>query len=256
MIARYRVAFQTIALREWIRIRRIWIQTLVPPAMTMILYFVIFGTLIGRRIGNIGEYSYMDFIVPGLIMMAVIQNSYSNVVSSFFSSKFQKNIEEMLVAPVPGSIIVMGFVSGGVIRGLSVGLIVTIVSIFFTTIKINNVLMIAGTVILTSILFSLAGFLNALFARKFDDVTIVPTFILTPLTYLGGVFYSIDMLPGFWKVISQFNPILYMVNAFRYGFLGFSDIDPYFAFTMIILSIVILFTVNVRLMKRGYGIRT
>ncbi|MCB1326855.1 MAG: ABC transporter permease [Spirochaetales bacterium] len=251
------IPFVTILRKEVVRILRIWIQTLVPPAITMALYFVIFGKLIGSRIGDIVEgYSYIDFIVPGLIMMSVITNSYGNVVSSFFSAKFQKNIEEMMVAPVPASVIICGYVGGGVLRGILVGVLVLFISLFFTDLSIYSVPILASTIVLTAILFSLAGFMNALFAKKFDDVSIIPTFVLTPLTYLGGVFYSIEMLGEPWHTISLANPILYMVNAFRYGFIGHTDIDLTRAFVIIVAAVVLVFSVNLVLMRRGYGIRS
>ncbi len=209
------IAFTTIVIKEIRRFTRIWGQTLLPPAITMTLYFIIFGNLIGSRIGEMGGFNYMEFIVPGLIMMSVITNSYGNVVSSFFSTKFQRNIEELLVSPIPNWVILSGYVVGGVSRGLAVGLIVTLLSLFFTQLQIHNLWVTVATVALTSVLFSLGGFINAIFANSFDDVSIIPTFILTPLTYLGGVFYSIQLLPEFWQMVSQLNPILYMVNTFR-----------------------------------------
>lgn len=248
-------ALQTIIRREWIRIIRIWVQTLIPPVITMALYFLIFGELVGRQIGKIGNFTYIDFIVPGLIMMSVITNSYNNVVSSFFSSKFQKNIEELLVSPTSPYTIVLGYTFGGVVRGLFVGILVTLTSLFFTNLQFQHPFIIIITVFLTSILFSLGGFFNALFAKKFDDVTIIPTFILTPLTYLGGVFYSVKNLPEFWQTISYFNPILYMVNLFRYGFIGITDVNLLFSLGFILFLSIVLFLVNVRLMKIGYGIR-
>jgi len=249
------IAFQTIVRKETIRITRIWIQTLIPPVITMALYFLIFGELVGKRIGNIGQYTYIEFIVPGLIMMSVITNSYNNVVSSFFGAKFQRNVEELLVSPTSPYTIVLGYTTGGVVRGLLVGSLVTLTSLFFTSLKVHSIGIITFTILLTSVLFSLAGFLNSLYAKKFDDVTIIPTFILTPLTYLGGVFYSLQSLPEFWKFISLANPILYMVNAFRYGFLGTSDVDIIFSlFTLFFLSLVFFF-LNVKLMAQGFGIR-
>jgi ABC-2 type transport system permease protein len=221
----------------------------------MALYFVIFGNLIGSRIGEMDGYDYMDFIVPGLIMMSVITNSYSNVVSSFFSLKFQKNIEEILVSPVPNWVVLLGYVSGGVVRGLAVGFIVTLLSLGFTDLQIHNVAITASVVMLTAVVFALGGFINAVFARSFDDISIVPTFVLTPLTYLGGVFYSISLLPEFWQGVSQINPILYMVNAFRYGILGVSDISIMNAFLMVAVSIAILFAVSLHLLNTGKGIR-
>lgn len=250
------VALQTIAYKEVHRFLRIWAQTLLPPAITMSLYFVIFGNLIGPRIGPMEGYTYMDFIVPGVIMIAVITNSYGNVVSSFFGAKFQRHIEELMVSPTPSIVILAGYVSGGVGRGLLTGLIVTIVAAFFTDLQIYSVGIIISVVFLTSVLFSLAGFVNAIFARKFDDIAIIPTFVLTPLTYLGGVFYSISLLPDFWRGVSMANPVLYMVNAFRYGFLGTSDIDIWIAYGLIGLFIVLLGTVSLVLLHRGVGLRS
>lgn len=250
-----RIAFQTILIKEYIRITRIWIQTLVPPIITMSLYFLIFGRLVGSRIGKVGEFDYMQFIVPGLVMMAIITNSYNNVVSSFYSAKFQKNIEELLVAPVHPVTIVLGYTMGGVMRGLMIGVLVSAVSLFFTTLPIHNWAVLFLVVFLTSFLFAQGGFYNALFAKSFDEINIIPTFVLTPLTYLGGVFYSIEMLPPVWQNISQLNPILYMVNAFRYGFLGTADIDVVFALCLVFLCCAIFFIINVRLIQKGYGIR-
>ncbi|WP_336368155.1 ABC transporter permease [Marinobacter sp. C2H3] len=249
------VAFSTIVIREVRRFTRIWPQTLLPPVVTMTLYFIIFGNLIGSRIGEMGGLTYMQFIVPGLIMMSVITNSYSNVVSSFFSMKFQRSIEELLVSPVPNWVILAGWVVGGMARGLSIGVIVTIVSLVFTHLTIHNLPMIVVTVVLTSALFSVGGFINAMLATKFDDISIVPTFVLTPLTYLGGVFYSIDLLPDFWQGVSMANPILYMVNGFRYGILGVSDVNPFVSLGMILAFIIVLSAVALRLLKRGKGIR-
>jgi len=249
------IAFQTIVLREVRRFTRIWPQTLLPPAVTMTLYFIIFGNLIGSRIGDMGGYDYMQFIVPGLIMMAVITSSYANVVSSFFSMKFQRSIEELLVSPVPNWTILAGYVAGGMARGLSIGLIVTLLSLAFTRLSIHNLPMVVITVFLTSALFSLGGFINAMLATKFDDISIVPTFVLTPLTYLGGVFYSIDLLPAFWQGASMINPILYMVNGFRYGILGVSDVNPFISLGMIVAFIVLLAAIALRLLARGKGIR-
>lgn len=250
------IAFWTIVSREVRRFTRIWAQTLLPPAITMTLYFVIFGNLIGSRIGEMGGFDYMEYIVPGLIMMSVITNSYSNVVSSFYSTKFQRNIEELLVSPVPNWIILSGFVIGGVVRGLGVGFIVTLLSLFFTDLQVQNLLVTIAIVFLTSVLFALGGFINAVFANSFDDISIIPTFVLTPLTYLGGVFYSIQLLPEFWQGVSQLNPILYMVNTFRYGILGVSDINVGFAFMMILLFIGGLFSYALYLLRNGKGIRS
>jgi len=248
-------AFLTIVIREVRRFMRIWAQTLLPPAVTMTLYFIIFGNLIGSRIGEMGGFDYMSYIVPGLIMMSVITNSYANVVSSFFSMKFQRSIEELLVSPVPHWVILAGYVTGGMARGLGIGIIVTLVSLVFTRLEIHHLPVMALTIVLTSALFSLGGFINAMLATKFDDISIVPTFVLTPLTYLGGVFYSIQLLPEFWQGVSMVNPILYMVNAFRYGILGVSDVDVTMSLLMILVFIVILAVVALNMLKRGKGIR-
>ena len=249
------VAFATIVVKEIRRFTRIWVQTLLPPAIMLALYFVIFGNLIGSRIGEMGGFDYMEYIVPGLIMMSVITNSYANVVSSFFGMKFQGSIEEILVSPVPNWVVLMGYVMGGVGRGLAVGFIVTLLSLGFTSLHIEHIGVTISVILLTAILFSLGGFINAIYATKFDDISIVPTFILTPLTYLGGVFYSISLLPEFWQTVSKFNPILYMVNTFRYGILGVSDINIVFAYSMIIGFIVVLFSFSLYLLNKGQGIR-
>ena len=251
----YWIAFKSILIKEISRFTRIWVQTLVPPAITMSLYFVIFGNLIGSRIGQMHGVSYMEFIVPGLIMMSVITNSYANVASSFYSAKFHRNIEEILVAPVPNYLIIWGFVAGGVARGICVGAIVTAVSLFFVPLQVHDPLAVVVTLVLTATLFSLGGLINAVFAKSFDDVSIIPTFVLTPLTYLGGVFYSIQLLPPFWQMLSHGNPIIYMVNAFRYGFLGLSDVPMSLALGIIIGFIVVLYGVAHFLVTRGIGLR-
>jgi len=249
-------AFWTIVVKEVRRFTRIWVQTLVPPAITMTLYFIIFGNLVGSRIGEMGGFDYMQYIAPGLIMMSVITNSYGNVVSSFFGTKFQRNIEELLVAPVPNWVILAGYVIGGVVRGLMVGFIVTLLSLFFTDLNLAYPLITIAIVFLTAVVFALGGFINAVFAQTFDDISIIPTFVLTPLTYLGGVFYSIALLPEFWQWVSQLNPILYMVNTFRYGILGVSDIDIVFAFSMILVFVVVLSAFSLHLLNIGKGIRS
>ncbi|CAK1871184.1 ABC transporter permease [Vibrio crassostreae] len=256
MFSLYWTAFCSLLTKEINRFTRIWVQTLVPPAITMTLYFIIFGNLIGARIGEMNGFSYMEYIVPGLIMMSVITNSYSNVASSFFSAKFQKNIEELLVAPVPNYVIIAGFVMGGVVRGLLVGTIVTFVSLFFVDLQVDHWGVIIATVFLTSVVFSLGGLINAVFARTFDDISIIPTFILTPLTYLGGVFYSISLLPEFWQGISKLNPIVYMVNAFRYGFLGVSDVGIVTSFGVLGVFIVVLYGIAHYLVTKGIGLRS
>ena len=249
------IGFKTMIIREFSRIVRIWGQTIVPPAVTATLYFVIFGNLIGKRVGQVGGYDYMQFIAPGLIMMSVIQNAYANVVSSFFGAKFGKHIEELLVSPLPNWLIVMGYTMGGVLRGLLVGSVVTIVSLFFTHLTLLHVFAIISAVLLTSFVFSIGGFINALFAKNFDQISWFPTFILTPLTYLGGVFYSVTMLPAWAHAASNINPILYMVSAFRYGFLGTSDVDLRLAYGIMVAAAVVMFSLAVALLNRGAGIR-
>lgn len=249
------IAFRTILRKEIKRFTRIWVQTLLPPAITMALYFVIFGKLIGSRIGQMDGFSYIQFVAPGLIMMSVLTNSYSNVVSSFFSAKFQRSIEEILVSPTPNYIILLGYCMGGVARGLAVGVLVTLLSLAFTDLHVHSWTVTIAIVVLTSMLFSLAGFINAIYANSFDDISIIPTFVLTPLTYLGGVFYSIHLLPAFWQGVSQLNPILYMVNAFRYGMLGVSDINVVAAFAGLLICLAILFMVGLHLLRVGKRLR-
>lgn len=249
------VGLKTLVRKEVLRVLRIWVQTIVPPAITMTLYFIIFGNLIGKRIGDMGGFDYMQYIAPGLIMMSVITNSYGNVVSSFFGAKFSGHVEEMLVSPLSNATIILGHVAGGVIRGLMVGALVTLIALGFTRLSIENPLVTFSMVILASTVFALLGFSNAVFAKKFDDISIIPTFVLTPLTYLGGVFYSINLLPEFWQKVSLANPILYMVNAFRYGILGTSDISVTLAYAIVIGFVILLFTVNLLLLNRGVGIR-
>jgi ABC-2 type transport system permease protein len=249
------IALYTITRKEIIRILRIWVQTVVPPVITMTLYFIIFGNLIGRRIGEMGGFDYMQYMAPGLIMMSVITNSYGNVVSSFFAAKFQGHLQEMLVAPVGSSVIILGHVIGGVFRGVLVGGVVTVVALFFTELQVQNPLIAFSILLLTAAVFSLAGMVNAIFARKFDDVAIIPSFVLAPLTYLGGVFYTTSLLPDFWARVSAFNPILYMVNGFRYGMLGVSDIDIGTAYAIILVFLVLAFATCYYLISRGVGIR-
>jgi ABC-2 type transport system permease protein len=249
------IGFRTIVAREFGRIVRIWGQTLVPPAVTATLYFIIFGGLIGSRVGQMGGFDYMQYIAPGLIMMSVITNSYGNVVSSFFGARFGKHVEELLVSPLPNWLIVAGYVAGGVVRGLLVGTVVAVVALLFTHLHVQHWALVVASVLLTSIVFSLGGFINAVFAKNFDHISWFPTFILTPLTYLGGVFYSISLLPGWAQTVSHLNPILYMVNGFRYGFLGVSDVDVRLAFAIMVGFAVTLFALACLLMHRGIGIR-
>lgn len=249
------VALGTIVRKEVTRFLRIWLQTLIPPVITMGLYFVIFGHLIGSRIGQMGGFDYMSFVVPGLVMMAVINNSYSNVVSSFFSAKFHRNIEELLVSPTPSLIVLWGYTFGGVFRGLVIGLIVTVVSTFFARFALEHTLVTVAVIVLTSVLFSIAGLINAIFANSYDDISVIPTFVLTPLTYFGGVFYSIELLPEVWQTVSQFNPILYMVNAFRYGFLGVSDVNIEVAIGGILVFVLVLHTLAWYLLAKSKRLR-
>ncbi len=249
------IGFYTIVIREFGRIVRIWGQTILPSAVTASLYFIIFGNLIGQRIGEMGGYSYMQYIAPGLIMMAVITNSYANVVSSFFGARFGKHIEELTVSPLPNWLIVLGYICGGMLRGLIVGMVVTTVALFFTQLTIHHWLIILSAVVLTSLVFALGGLINAIFAKNFDHISWFPTFILTPLTYLGGVFYSISLLPGWAEAMSHANPILYMVNGFRYGFLGVSDVDIGLAYAIMLAFAIALYALAVTLLNRGVGIR-
>ncbi len=249
------VGFSTIIIREFHRIVRIWGQTIVPPVVTATLYFVIFGSLIGRRVGQVGGYDYMQFIAPGLIMMTVITNSYGNVVSSFFGAKFGKHLEELLVSPMPNWLILTGYIAGGMLRGLLVGSVVSIVAFFFTRLQVVHVFAILSAVLLTSMVFALGGFINAMFAKNFDHISWFPTFVLAPLTYLGGVFYSTSMLPNWARAISAANPILYMVSAFRYGFLGATDVDLRLAYGIMVGGAAAMFALAVALLNRGTGIR-
>jgi len=252
------VALKTIARREVMRILRIWGQTLVPPAITMTLYFLIFGKLIGSRIGNMGGIDYMDFIVPGLVMMAVIQNAYGNISSSFFGAKFGRHVEELLVSPMPNWVILLGYVAGGVLRGLMVGIIVLAIAMCFTHVRVPHPFVMISTVLLGATIFSLAGFVNAVYAKKFDDIAIIPTFILTPLTYLGGVFYSVRVLPEWAQNATHANPIFYMVNAFRYGLLGdqASDLPLWTSFGVMFFFVLALGWLGLRLLTKGVGLRS
>ena len=250
------IALLTIMRREVARILRIWGQTLVPPAITMTLYFLIFGGLIGSRVGKMDGISYMGFIVPGLVMMSVIQNSYGNISSSFFGAKFGRHVEELLVSPMPHWVILAGYVAGAVLRGLMVGAIVLCIAMLFTRVHVPHPLVTISSVLLGATIFSLAGFVNAVYAKKFDDIAIVPTFILTPLTYLGGVFYSISLLPGWAQAATHVNPIFYMVNAFRYGLLGSSDVPLWIAYALMLGFVAVLSALGLWLLKRGVGLRS
>ena len=250
------VSFKTILVKEVRRFTRIWVQTLIPPVITMTLYFVIFGQLIGSRIGEMGGFTYMQFIVPGLIMMSTITNSFANVASSFYGTKFARNVEELLISPTSPHIIILGYVAGGMARGICVGVLVTIVSLFFVSFDIHSWSIIVLTLLMTSATFALGGLINGVFARSFDDISIIPTFVLTPLTYLGGVFYSIALLPEFWQTVSKLNAIVYMINGFRYGFLGISDVGLAHAFSVLALFISALYLLAYYLISRGVGLRS
>lgn len=250
------VALKTLLIKEFLRFIRIWIQTMVPPMVSAALYYIIFGNLIGSSLGHIEGFNYTEYIAPGLIMMAIISNAYANVVSSFFGAKFHRHIEEMLVSSMPNYIIVLGFVSGGIARGLVVGAAVTLTSLLFIDALVFDLTVIISVALLTATLFSLAGLINGVFAKSFDDISIIPTFVLTPLTYLGGIFYSIQMLPEFWQYVSVINPILYMINAFRYGMLGVTDIDLRLAFSIICGFILILYLLSLYLINKGTGIKS
>lgn len=250
------IALRALFIREVLRFARIWVQTIVPPVITIALYFIIFGNLIGSQLADIKGYEYIEFIIPGMIMMSMITNSYANVVSSFYSSKFQRHIEEMLVSPMPNYIILWGFVSGGIARGLTVGIAVTITSTFFADLHIHNIGLLFLVVILTTVLFSLAGFINGIYANSFDDISLIPTFVLTPLTYLGGIFYSVNMLPDFWRTASFANPIFYMVDTFRSSMLGISDVSAAISLAVIVSFVVSLYVFSLYLLNKGIGIRS
>jgi ABC-2 type transport system permease protein len=252
----HRIALQTILFKEIQRFGRIWPQTLLPAAVTTSLYFLVFGGLIGSRVGPMSGIGYMDYIVPGIVLMSVITNAYSNVVSSFYSAKFQRNIEELLISPVPNWVVLSGYVGGGVARGLAIGAVVAGIGAAFTQLQPAHPWVVAAVFLMTATLFSLAGFINAVYANSFDDISIVPNFVLTPLVYLGGVFYSIDLLPELWRKVSLANPILYMVNAFRYGFLGISDVDLAMAFGIVGVSILLLLIWALWLLQRGTGLKS
>jgi len=249
------IAFYTILIREILRFIRIWKQTIIPPVITTTLYYLIFGKLIGERIGEMGGHTYIVFIIPGVVLMAVISHSYANVVSSFFMAKYQKNIEEIIIAPVNNVAVLLGYIGGGAARGLVVGITVFIVSLFFSPLQVHSYSFMLLIIVLTSILFSFGGFINAIYAKTFDDISVIPTFVITPFTYLGGVFYSIDLLSPFWQTVSLFNPVLYMVNGFRYGMIGVSDTSPLTSVIIIVVFIVILFTYSLNLLNKGVGIK-
>ena len=249
------IAYMTVMRKELVRIFRIWAQTILPPVVTTSLYFIVFGTFIGSQLAPIQGLSYIQFIVPGLIMMSIITSSYMNTVSNFYFAKFMRNIDEMLVSPMPDWLVIAGFISGGVMRGLIVGFFVLLVSLLFSHLAIYNFAVLIAAVVMTSVLFSLAGLINGIFAKGFDGISIVPTFVLTPLTYLGGIFYSITQFPPFWQNVSLFNPILYMVNAFRYGFFGVSDVPVWICFSVLITFTLLFTAIVILLFRRGMGVK-
>ena len=250
------VTYKTIVRKEVLRFSRIWKQTLIPPVITNILYFIIFGNLIGERIGEIESFSYTDFIFPGLLLMSVITHSYTNTVSSLYISKYHRYIEELLVSPIQNYTILAGFITGGVIRGLSVGVVVILAAQFFVTFTVHNILLMLIVIFLSSTLFSMCGFLNGLFANDWDDINVIPTFIMTPLTYLGGIFFSISMLPGIWQEIALINPILYLINALRFSMLGITDVSIMIAFSIILLFNIVLASLCLYFLNIGKGLRT
>jgi len=250
------VAYKTIVRKEVLRFSRIWKQTLIPPVITNILYFIIFGNLIGERIGEIESFSYTDFIFPGLLLMSVITHSYTNTVSSLYISKYHRYIEELLVSPIQNYTILAGFITGGVIRGLSVGVVVILAAQFFVTFTVHNIFLMLVVIFLSSTLFSMCGFLNGLFANDWDDINVIPTFIMTPLTYLGGIFFSISMLPGIWQEIALINPILYLINALRFSMLGITDVSIMIAFSIILLFNIVLASLCLYFLNIGKGLRT
>jgi ABC-2 type transport system permease protein len=250
------IAFITVLNKEIVRFMRIWSQTLLPPAITMTLYFIIFGKLIGSQVSNISGFTYMQYIVPGLVMMSIITNAYANTSASFFGAKFSKSIEEIMVAPVPNYVILLGFAFSGTLRGLLVGILVMLISLLFTHIHIYQAGIMIAMAFLSAMVFSICGLINGIFAKKFDDVSFIPTFVLTPLTYLGGVFYSIKQLPPFWRHLSLLNPIVNIVDTFRYGILGISDVNVYFGFGMICILFMVLFVWSLVLLQKGTGLRT
>lgn len=250
------IAYRTIVVKEVLRFSRIWVQTIFPPIITTSLYFLIFGGLMGARIGQMQGVDYLQFIIPSVILMTVIQNAYSNTVSSFFLAKFNHSIEELLVSPVPYWVILLGYISGGVLRGLIVGISVFITVYLFVDFEIYSIAITLTVFVLTAILFALAGFINAIFAKSFDDISIVPTFVLLPMIYLGGMFYSINILPEFWQDVSKFNPIYYMVDGFRLGFLGSSNSDFLTSISIVLLMIGLLAVVAFYLLKKGVNIKT
>ncbi len=249
-------SFYTIVRKDTVRMFRIWPQTFLPALVTSALYFLIFGAFLGSRIGEVHGVSYIMFVVPGLVMLSVVMNAYSNVAFVMFASKFfARNIDEILVSPTPPWVLVAGYITGGVVRGVITGLLVLLVSLLFTDLVVANVLVIALFLILTSLIFALGGLVNGVYAKSMDGISIVPTFVLTPLVYLGGVFYSAQTLPGIWGTLTKFDPIFYIVNGFRYGFLGFSDISLWTSLAVLIVLALLLLGIAIYLIRTGLGLR-
>ena len=255
-VTKTEVALYTILRKEVVRFIRIWSQTLLPPAITATLYFMIFGKLIGSHLNNIHGFSYMEYIVPGLVMMSIMTNAYANTSTSFFGAKFSKSIEEMLVSSMPSYIILLGYMFGGMLRGIVVGIVVILVALLFVPVHIHSIRIVIVMTILAAMLFSLGGLINGIFAKRFDDVAFIPTFILTPLTYLGGVFFSITQLPASWQKIALLNPILNIVDTFRFGILGISDVNIYYGFGLICFLFITLFVWCLVLLQKGVGLRS
>ncbi len=252
------ISFYTMLRKDVVRMFRIWVQTFLPSVITSTLYFLVFGTVLGSRIGQMQGVDYMTFVVPGLVMLAIVTTSYANTSFMFFSSKFfARSIDEILVSPTPPWLLIGGFVAGGVVRGILVGSLVMTISLFFTGLhlSIHNAVIVLGFAILTAVVFALAGLVNGIYAKSLDGINIVPTFILTPLVYLGGIFYSVHTLPSWWQAITYANPLFYLINGFRYGFLGFADISPLISTGILAAIIVILVGINWYFIKTGLGLK-
>ena len=250
------ISFYTILRKGVVRIIRIWSQTLLPSVVTSVLYFAVFGSILGSRIGELNGVPYILFVVPGLVMLAVITNSYMDVATTFFVSKFfSRNIDEILVSPTPPSVIIAGFIASGVVRGMLVGGLVLIVSLFFALPSVAHPLVVLLFLFLSSLIFALGGLINGIYAKSFDGISIVPTFVLTPLVYLGGVFYSIHSLPPLWQTVSLWNPIFYIINGFRYGFLGTSDVSLLTCVFVLLALMLALLGANVYFLRKGLGLK-
>ena len=244
------IAYKTITIKEILRFVRIWIQTILPPMIVAFLYLLIFGFVVGSRVGQMAGQDYVHYLVPGVILMSAIMHAYSNTVSSFYLTKFNRSIEEILVSPIPDWLIIAGFVTGGIVRGIAVGLAVFMVAWLVVGFALPNLVIFSLILLLTTTLFSIAGFINAIFAKSFDDITIVPNFILMPLTYLGGMFYDVRILPEFWQNVTQINPIFYMIDGFKVAFFGSASIPIIVSIAILLAMIIALFLLAVFLMQR------